>query len=165
MALTKEETVVLADLLWKMEWPLSSDVFHALMAKAVSVPIELCVLNNKGEVLMFYRKDPEYDGYNMPGTVLRDTDTVDVALKRLVEKEVRAEITTPIAIGWMELPRGIGWGMDPARHEISLIHVSHLVGEYTGEGKFFPMGKLPEHTIVHHRKYMVMIQEYLKKAS
>lgn len=152
MALTQSEVEQLAGLLGKIEWPMPKEVFYALLRCTVSVPIELAVIDDKGYVLMFYRKDEEYDGYHMPGTVLRDNEDVSNALRRLLASElVGANISAPQNIGWIEIPRGSGHGENPTRHEISLIFLARLHGEYQGKGgEFFPIHKLPKNTLPHH---------------
>lgn len=162
--LTAEETDQLVSLLKKLTWPLDSRVFGALLNKTVSVPIELAVLNDKNEVLMFYRKDDEYDGNHMPGSVLRDTDTIEDVLERLRKGEVvGGNVTSPICIGLAEISKGSGSGQNPTRHEISLIYLCRLVGEYRGSGKFYPLEKLPEDTLSHHRVLVGRVKRYLSR--
>lgn len=164
MALTERQTVLLVELLGKLEWPLDPQVFGALMPKVVSVPIELCVLDDKGRVLTFYRKDSGYDGHHMPGTVLRNNETVPQALKRLVQSElVGGEVTDPKNIGWVEIQKGDGPGQNPARHETSLLFLCRIRGRYRGKGGVFsPLNRLPENTLSHHRVLAAKFRKHLR---
>ncbi|MBI4094201.1 MAG: NUDIX hydrolase [Candidatus Liptonbacteria bacterium] len=153
--------LLLAQLMRAARWPLVPPVFGALVSMAVSVPLELCVMDKKGRVLTFYRKDSEYDGHHMPGTVLRDNENVEQALNRLVTSEVvGGEISDPVNVGWIEIPKGSGEGWNPTRHEISLLWMAYLRGEYHGKnGVFSPMDALPPNTLSHHR---VLIEKFKK---
>ena len=167
MALSDMEIVQLVTLLKKMEWPIDSRVFRVLCNKTVSVPIELAVLNSRDEILMFYRKDEEYDGYHIPGTVIQDTDSVQAALQRLLQNEVISgdeHISSPKYINWMEIPKGNDHGQNPTRHEISLIYACWLNGPYKGkDGEFYPLDDLPENTLSHHRVLISEVQRWLSK--
>ncbi len=166
MGLTSEENRELTRLISKIEWPLDSHVFQAIANKVVTVPIELGVFNEKDEVLMFYREDEEYQGNHMPGTVLRDTDSVEEALQRLLKSEVvsgagteTGNISTPQNLGWVEIPKGNGLGQNPTRHEISLLYFCRLTGFYQGKGQFYRVENLPENTLPHHRILIEKIRE------
>lgn len=165
MTLTQQETQTLIELLGKLEWPLQKEVFHALMAKVVSVPIELCVLDGANRILTFYRKDHEYNCHHTPGTVLRNDENVSQAIKRLIESElVGYEITDPKNIGWVEVQRGNHYGGDPNRHEISLVFLAYLIkGEYSGgKGVFSPLDALPEDILSSHRVMSGRVKQYLE---
>lgn len=150
-----EETGRLVELLKKAEWPLAPEVFHALMGKIVSVPIELGVFNEKGEILLIYRDDWEFTGWHHPGTVLRDNEDVPGAIARLIRGEVGTEVTKPTALGWLEGRRE----QEKTRHSVALLHVCFLRSEYTGRGKFFNPNNLPEDTLEHHKTIIpTMIQ-------
>lgn len=160
--LAPEEEDQLADLLTRVEWPLSPHVFAAAVNKFVSVPIELLVLDDDNRILMFYRKDEEYEGYHIPGTVLRDNEDVPAAIQRLLKSEVvGGKVTRPISLGWLEVQKGNGFGQNPSRHEISLLHLCWSIGTYQGKGgEFFPLDQLPDSTLSHHR---VLIREAVRR--
>lgn len=154
--LDQHEAEQLVKLLAKMEWPLPQEVFHALMAKVVSVPIELAVFNEDYQVLMIWRDDWEFKGWHMPGTVLRDTEDVAGALKRLIKGEVGDVVTsTPRPLPWLEFGRE-----GSTRHEISLPHLCSLKGLYKGRGKFFDPRALPSDTLEHHKTLVAHILKY-----
>ncbi len=160
--LTTAEEITLIELLGKMKWPISKDVFHALMPKVVSVPLELCTLDQEGRVLMIHRTDPEYTGYHMPGTVLRDNEDVPTALTRLIHEELSGSpVATPKNIGWVEVKRGTGEGEDQGRHQISLLYLTHIEGAYRGKGEFFPLDAIPDDTLSHHKMLAEKFRQYI----
>ena len=157
-----EQDDQLAYLLRRAKWPLSPKVFAALVNKTVSTPIELAVFDNKLRILLFDRKDDEYEGYHMPGTVLRDNETVPDAVERLLKSEVvGGNITPPISLGWKEITKGDEFGQDPNRHQISLLHACWLTEPWgSKQGEFFSVDELPENTLSHHR---VLIKEIVRR--
>ncbi len=159
---TDQGSELLAFLLKFVNWPLKPCVFAAGVNKFVSVPVELAVLDDQRRVLMFYRKDDEYNGYHMPGTVLRDNEDVPGAIQRLLKSEVvGGKVTPPISLGWVEIPKGSGPGQNPTRHEISLLHTCWLKESYIGQGgEFFAVDQLPDNTLPHHR---VLVNEIAKR--
>ncbi|GEM_PF-2803720 len=153
---------MLVRVLRMLEWPLHPLVFGALMQVTVSVPIELCVLDAEERVLTFYRRD-EYDGHHMPGTVLRNNETVRQAVKRLIRTEVVGGTVTHLKnIGWVEISKGDGRGKNPTRHEISLLFLCRLQGKYRGKGGIFsPLNRLPKDMLGHHRVLVSKSRKYL----
>ena len=164
MALTEKKIKLLVSLLNEMEWPLDSRIFHALLQKVPSVPNEFAVLDDQDRMLTFYRKDHEYDGHHMPGTVLRNNETVRQALSRLMESEVVGGLVGEIRnIGWTEIPKGNGPGENPTRHEISLLWLARLRGPYKGKsGIFSPFDDLPANILPHHRVLAGKFRRYLE---
>jgi ADP-ribose pyrophosphatase YjhB (NUDIX family) len=162
--LSREEELQLISLLKRTKMPVSYDLFLAIMSSFPSIPVELAVFNKEGEILLFNRIDDEFDGYHSPGTVLRNDDTVEVALKRLIEGELKGlRLTEPISLGWHENIKGSGYFQNPTRHEISLIHVCEAIRKYNGEGEFFSLDKLPKNMVPHHRKLVPEIARRFKE--
>lgn len=162
--LTDTEWDQLTGLLRRATWPLPSNVFRALINKTVSVPIELAVLSEKSDkILLYYRKDEEYDGNHMPGTVLRDNENVPDALRRLVDSElIDARVGDPVFVGWAEISKGNAYGQNPSRHEISLIFACRLKGHYKGSGgSLFYIDNLPDNTLSHHRILIEIVRKWL----
>ncbi|MDP3996374.1 MAG: NUDIX domain-containing protein [bacterium] len=158
--LTKGEEAELAKLIEKMEWPLPHDVFHALVKKIITVPVELAVFDKgMGRILLHYREDEEFKGWHMPGTVVRDNEDVKGAIQRLLTDELELEdnssVTWPENHGWLEVKRKIG-----VRHLISLLFSCRMVKDYGGPGDFFEVNRLPNDTLKHHR---VLVKEILAR--
>lgn len=163
--LSPEEKKLLGQLLSRYDFPKEGnedpEIFHGLLSATTSSPVELAVFDREGRILLFYRKDWEYDGEHMCGSVNRDKDTVQRTLDRIVRSEVvGGSVTPPIDLGWMEISKGTGEGENPTRHEISLLHACYLVGEYAGPGKFYDPKNLPANTLTHHK---AIIAEILRR--
>lgn len=168
-SLTLEEKKDLADLLKKVSnVEIRGEIWHQLVHKFITIPIELCILNDRNEVFLVYRKDREFDGYHMPGTVLNDWEDVSKARSRLVLGEVMTgagiSITEPQSIGWFEITRGTKAHEDPHRHEISLLHVAYITNEFIprdGMG-FYSFEELPENILGHHKYLLQFFKRYLE---
>jgi len=162
-----EKAELTAHLLNETKWTehgIDPRIFRAGTNKFVSVPVELCVLDKDGRVLTFYRKDDEYDGHHMPGTVLRDNEKMSDAINRLLKSEVvGGKIKDVQNIGVTEIVKGAGPGQNPTRHEISVLFLAYLDGEYKGrDGVFSPMDKLPENILPHHRVLVEKFREFIR---
>jgi|SRR3989344_7736466 len=156
--LSAEEVVLLGSLLDRLTWPttggIPNGIFHALMPKIVSVPIEPCVFNDDGQILLIPRpqSDPEYPGcHHSPGTVLRDNENVAQAIDRLVKGELGCPIGDLVRRQWREVPRGTGVGENPTRHEIALVHTCVIKGR-PRHGQFFDLDNMPDNLLTHHRE-------------
>ena len=164
MALSHSETKELVKLIEKLEWPLPKPIFHALLGKIVSVAIELCILDDKQNILTFYRNDHEFVGHHTPGTVIRDSDkSIEEALDRLIRTELKDyKISGPENIGWVHVSKGIGRGKNPTRHEVSLIYLAH-VASGCGEGVFSPITRPPKDILSHQKVMLEKVSGYLKE--
>lgn len=162
--LSDEEQEQLTALLRRMKWPLPRHVFYALVHNTVSVAIELIVFDADGNILIEYRKDTEYDGYALPGTVLRQNEDVLVALRRLEEMEIKSRVTDITDLGWKEILQGIGEGRDRYRHYIPLLYACRLTGEYTGVGEFYPWDQLPATILSHEKAIIEEVVQRLKES-
>jgi ADP-ribose pyrophosphatase YjhB (NUDIX family) len=168
MALQKEEKEQLVTLLEKIEnTEIKGEIWHQLVKKFITVPIELCVLDKENKILMVYRKDQEFDGYHLPGSVVNDWETVEEALVRLVKKEITddigIEITNPLAIGWVDSPKD-SWPSDPStRHGVLLLHVARFQGVFTPKDgvNFFAFDELPENTLGCHKFLIPFFERYV----
>jgi|SRR3989344_2299849 len=160
--LSKGEEKKLIYLLGKLDFPVSEELFQSIMSSFVSVPIELAVFNDKNQILLIYREDKEYNGFHIPGTVLRNNEKVEDALNRLRNTEIRGlKISEPRPIGWVEINKGFGEGENKSRHEISLPHYCRLTEQNSAvEYNFFELNKLPENILPHHKK---LIKEIINK--
>ena len=162
--LIEEEKEVLAGLLRRLKPPYGPKVFPAWVQNFITTPVEMAVFNNDQQILLVHREDSEYKGWHSPGTILRDEENVPAALQRLIAGELGgAEVTKPVSLGWVEVPRGNGPGQNPTRHEISLLHACWLYGTYKGGGSFFDSNNLPKETLTHHK--MVIIPEIFGRLS
>ena len=165
-SLDEEEKKQLAHLLEKVDnVQIRGEIWHQLVKKVITVPIELCITDEDNNVFLVYRNDREFDGYHMPGTVINDWETVEEACIRLVQGEVIRDagiiITKPHSIGWLEVRRGNGPEESKTRNAVSLLFTAKLVSGFTPqEGRgFYSLGNLPENTLGHHK----FILRYFRK--
>ncbi len=151
MSLSKTEEIELARLLGKMEWPLPKEVFHALVPKIITVPIELAVFNKNGFVLMLPRPEDDIEftpgTLHMPGTVVRLGETIEHAMERLLSGEVVSTVSPPRELGYLQ----IGQDLAPTRPALSLLFATRLLGPHVGKGAFYDPVNLPDQTMTHHR--------------
>ncbi len=167
--LTDGEKKELADLLERVDnVQIRGEIWHQLVKKFITVPIELCILDSKNRVFLAYRKDQEFDGYHLPGTVINDWETVHEAGIRLMKGEVMRDagfkITKLEPIGWLEVRRGNGPEESRTRNAVSLLHVAKLVGKFKpkeGMG-FFPFNDYPKNTLGHHHFLLRRFAKYVK---
>jgi ADP-ribose pyrophosphatase YjhB (NUDIX family) len=169
MSLSEQEKKELSRLLGNIDsTDIRGEVWHQLVTKFITVPIELCILDKNNRVFLVYRKDKEYDGYHMPGTVINDWETVETACKRLVEGEVMRDagltISYPEPIGWVEVTRNLSSATYHPRHGIALLHIAHLKGGISSEGShgFYDFGNLPENILECHKYLLGFYRRYLE---
>ena len=163
--LSDEEQTQLALLLSRMESPLRPDVFYALVHSTVSVALELVVFDAEGKILLEYRKDTEYDGFALPGTVLRNNEDVSSAMKRLLETEVKSKTSNPVSLGWLEIQKGAQADQDRYRHYIPLLYACKMEARYEGSGEFFAYDSFPENTLSHEKMIIEEVVRRLKESS
>lgn len=168
LMLNKQEGKQLADLLGKLSFPCSPEVFNALCNNLITNPYELAVLKGRlsgnPEVLMIYREDNWYKGWHIPGTVMLPGDTEESAFRRLVTKEVGGDVTTAEFVDRMHFKAGNGYGENPRGQEISLLFTCDLVGEvYSRRGKFFPLNKIPKNTLTSHVALIERVRRWIQK--
>lgn len=169
MALNENEKKQLSSLLEKIEnTEIRGEIWHQLVQKFITVPVELCVLDDQNRFLMVYRKDREFDGYHMPGSVVNDWETVDEACFRLVKKEITDDIGIEISglesVGWIDSPKD-AWPSDPStRHGVLLLHIARFHGEFIPrEGvDFYSFDAIPENTLGCHRFIIPFFERYIK---
>lgn len=172
MALNEKEKKELVILLEKVEsTEIKGDIWHQLVKKFITVPIELCILDDDNRIFMVYRKDREFDGYHMPGSVVNDWETVEEAKARLVKGEINdgagIEITEPISIGWLDSPKDAGPAEPSPRHGVLLLHIAYFHGTFSpreGMG-FFPLDNIPENTLGCHKFLVTFLRKYLEDSS
>lgn len=169
MSLTLNELSTFSVLLSKIDnTQIKGDVWHELVKKFITVPIELMVIDEQKRVLLVYRKDREFDAYHFPGTVVNDWETAYDARLRLVAGEIEGAlgitITDPESIGWLETKRGEGEGENPSRHTIALVHLAYFHGTFSpreGAG-FFSFDAIPENTLSDHKRFLRRVKQYLE---
>ena len=168
MSLNDSEKKQLASLLEKIDnTEIRGEIWHQLVKKFITVPVELCILDDMNRVFLVYRKDREFDGYHMPGSVVNDWETVDEAVLRLIRQEITEavgiEITEPESIGWIDSPREATRREPSPRHGILLLHIARFHGEFTpreGMG-FYSLDELPPNVLGCHLFALEFFRRYV----
>ena len=169
MSLNQQEKNELVRLLEKVKnTEITGEVWHQLVKKFITVPIELCVLDDENNFLMIYRKDREFDGYHLPGSVVNEWETVSEALARLIKKEIVDDLGINVdgvePIGWLDSPKDV-WPSDPStRHGVLLLHIARFHGIFLpreGVG-FYSFETVPENTLGCHKFIIPFFERFLK---
>lgn len=164
--LTSNEAAELVRLLNKMTWPVPRNVFNALCENLIMSAIELAVIRRKKlgfELLMFYREDEYFKGWHMPGTIMQPGETELSALKRLIASEIKQKVSKPEAVGRMNFLKGSGPGQYKRGQVYATFFTASFHGNYTGDGTFFPLNKIPKDTLSGHKMMIKKIRDVLKK--
>lgn len=167
--LQESDKVQLAKLLERAKnTDIKGEIWYQLVKKFITVPVELCVLDHENRVFLVYRKDREFDGYHLPGTIVNDWETVHDARLRLVQGEIKKDagfdISYPEPIGWLEVRRGEGEYESRTRNTVALLHIARLVGDFTpqeGYG-FYAFDDIPKNTLPDHKFILNYFRRYLE---
>ena len=147
---------------------IKGEIWHQLVKKFITIPVELCVLDNENKVFLVYRKDREFDGYHLPGTIVNDWETVHDARVRLMQGEIQKDagfmISYPESIGWIEVRRGEGECESRTRNTVALLHIARIQGEFTkNEGYgFYAFDDIPNGTLRDHKFILRYFKRYLE---
>lgn len=159
--LTETESGELIRLLDKMERPYPQDLFFAICRNTIACPVDIAALTCDGKVLLFRRpaSDPFFAGlWALPGTVQLPGDSIEDALDRLLHKEELTGVshTSPAFVFNGSAKYGVGPNESHRGQEESRVHMVWVnENDYSGEGRFFPLNKIPEDTYGPHRaKYL-----------
>lgn len=170
--LNEEETDQLVTLLGKLTWPVDSRVFDALCENFSVTPVELVVLRESREgpeVFMIYRKDRFFTGWHSTGSIILPGRTVDFVLRDIITREVGISLAAPHFefVRFRQFMKGNGPNQSARGQEVSLIHVLRLPKEVevslNAERKFFPLSKLPEDLLQHHKMVLADVKKYLSR--
>ena len=167
--LNDDDKKLLASLLERAKnTDIKGEVWHQLVKKFITVPVELCVLDSKNRVFLVYRKDREFDGYHLPGTIVNDWETVHDARVRLMQGEIQKDagfvISYPESIGWIEVRRGEGEYESRTRNTVALLHIARIQGEFIekeGYG-FYALDAIPKNTLQDHKFILRYFKKYLE---
>ncbi len=169
MSLTNEEKLKLVSLIKKIDSKeIRGEIWHEFIKKFVTVSIEMCVFDNKNRLLLVYRKDEEFDGYHIPGSVINFWETVEEAKDRLIKNEITEPLNLKIknleSIGWVDIYKDFWFNKSDSRHPISLLFIAKTDDVFDGvEGAgFFEIDDLPENTLDCHKFFIRFIKGYLK---
>ena len=101
--LTPKEIKNLVRLLKKVKLPAPYPVFVALAKSVPFIAVDIAVMPDKNHILLTYRKDEFYDGWHIPGSILRYGELVENAYKRVMRKELGMKILKPKFINYFDV--------------------------------------------------------------
>jgi len=159
----KDENSITAELMNKLIFPLSKEVFEAWASNFPTVPFELAIIRGE-EILLSRREDDDKfwpNLLNLPGTIIRQNEKFMEAYNRLVKSEVGIEgkdLGTPVFRKCFEFLKGSGDNENPRGHEISLLFQVNTDRIFP-KGMFFKLSEIPKDIVSHHR----IILDYLQK--
>ncbi len=144
--------------------PFGTALFDAIARVSVSVAFEAVALRRNSEtgeqeVYMVQRSmdDTAYPGqWHVPGSVIRPHERDERVFVRLSKREFGANIVKSRFRAMLSHPG------EARGHFISLVYKVTLDGEPT-KGKWFSIHKLPPHTVMSHRHYIIPIAADDKK--
>lgn len=134
-----------------------TEIFESFFPILPFVPSEQAIvriINNEPHVLMWYRSDPNYTGYHMPGGYLLKGENNFEWCARVLKKETGLGLQKIELIRTFNTRPETGW---VPNQQMAHFWLCTVEGEPT-RGQFFPVTQLPEDTLGHHKKYV----EYLR---
>ncbi len=135
--LTLKETENLVRLLKKVKLPAPYPVFIALSKSVPFIAVDLAVMSDKNHILLTYRKDEFYDGWHIPGSILRYGELAKNAYERVMKKELGMKILKPKFIDYFDIL------FDSRDKGIALLFVIKPKTK-PKVGKYFSLKNLPE---------------------
>jgi len=135
--LTREEIKDLIRLLKKVKIPAPYPVFVALCKSVPLIAIDLAIMPDKNSVLLTYRKDDFYDGWHLPGTILRYGESVEMAYKRVAREELGISILNPKFVSWFDI------FFDPRDKGVALLFMVKPKIK-PGIGEYFSLRRMPK---------------------
>ncbi|PJE64609.1 MAG: hypothetical protein COU90_02095 [Candidatus Ryanbacteria bacterium CG10_big_fil_rev_8_21_14_0_10_43_42] len=161
--LTSEELQTYLALQKKVGWQRTgTEVFESFFGILPMVPFECAVVRYiDGEpcVLLWHRDDEHYTGWHMPGKYLLRGETDEEGVRRVLKNEADLELTSFEFIRHFNTRPESG---DVPQHQQALFWLCRAEGEPT-VGRFFPLTKLPEDILGHHRRYVDHLRAYLMR--
>lgn len=134
--LSAKEEKDLIKLLKKVKLPAPYSVFRALCKSVPMVAVNLAVMPDDQHLLLTHRKDEFYDGWHIPGSILRYKENPKSVLKRVSHQEVGMKIKSPQFINYfME--------NDKRGQELVLLFVARPIGN-PKIGTYFKLNHLPK---------------------
>ena len=160
--LTANQERRLIELLDKVKQPYSTELFEALARRLPVIGLEAVVLrefDGRLEVLMTARPDNDLIAkwagkWHIPGTILRNEETIEDGFLRLGEREFGATLVN-IRFVYLHFPRG-----GDRTSNLQLVHVADIAESQPRLGTWFDVEELPEKLIDGHRQ---IISEVIRR--
>lgn len=154
--LTSKEIKVLVKLLEKVRLPAPYPVFIALCKSVPLIAVDLAVMPDKNHILLTYRKDEFYDGWHLPGSILRSLESVENAFRRVARSELCVKVSRPKFTTYFSY-------FDNREYGIALLFVAKPKSK-PAAGKYFNLDKLPKNFLkVQNQEIDFLKKLYLSK--
>jgi len=136
-------------------------IFHEVARLVTTPTMEVAPMrmaaNGIAEILLTYRNDKHWQGWHIPGTVIRSTDEPDsfhTGFQRVLTEELNGSVT------YLTEPQYVNqkfWDVARGR-ELDAVHFVEVsvADESQLPGTFFAVNAIPEDTVEHHK---IMIPE------
>lgn len=166
--MNNDEEKSLVQLLNKITWPVSPEVFNALLGAVPTVAIEVQVITELGNVVLLPRPvgDTLFAGIiHGPGTVIRRGDTEESALMRAVRELGGANVSRPEFIDRVHVPMGDGFMQCVRGQEIGLlfgVEISYPMPSHLLNHIYNPK-ILPGNVLSFHRPMIARAIEWWEK--
>lgn len=159
--LTEEEKETYLRLQKKVGWKRTgTEIFESFFPILPMVCCELALvrkINGVDSVLMWRRKDAYYDGWHMPGGYILHGESDEEWIRRVLKKETNLELRYYRFITHFNTRPETGW---VPNHQVAIMFYCVADGELS-VGRFFPLTRIPEDTLGHHRRYVEHLRAYL----
>lgn len=149
--LTPKEIKELVRLLQKIKSPFPYPIFIALCKKIAMVAVDVAVMPDKNRVLLTYRKDDFYDGWHIPGSIMRHGEEPIDVFKRVCREELFLKINKPRFVGCFN-------NYDVRGHAFTLLYIMRPTKK-PETGKYFKISEPPANLVSTHKKEI----KYLNK--
>lgn len=163
--LTPEELKTYLELQAKVGWQRTGTaVFESFFGILPMVPFECAVvrdIDGEPHVLLWHRDDEHYTGWHMPGKYLLRGETDEEGVRRVLKNEADLELTSFEFIRHFNTRPESG---DVPQHQQALFWLCMAEGDPT-VGTFFPLTKLPEDILGHHRRYVDHLRAYIMRVN
>ncbi|MSR76456.1 MAG: NUDIX hydrolase [Candidatus Ryanbacteria bacterium] len=139
-----------------------TEVFESFFPILPFVPSEQAIIrliDGVWRVLMWYRKDVHYEGYHMVGGYILRGESDEEWLTRCIKKEVNLTLKNFWHIRDFNTRPETGW---VPNHQMAHFFLCEVEGE-PSVGTWFPLDKIPDDTLGHHKKYADCLRAYFMR--
>lgn len=119
----------MAEGLRSLSWPLSQEMFLAVLALVPTVAVEVVIFTREEHIVLLPRpdNDPFFSGkVHIPGSIVRRGDTEENTLARAV-REIGLPVSPAKFVDRVHVPMGTGPLENPRGQEIGLVFTASLV--------------------------------------
>ncbi|MEK7643496.1 MAG: NUDIX domain-containing protein [Patescibacteria group bacterium] len=159
--LSPDETTKYLELQRKVGWRKAGTlVFESGFPIHPYVSCEIAIVRRMLDtdcIFMWFREDAHYRGWHMPGGYLIRGESHEEWIRRVLAKETAFTLRSYHEIRTFSARPSTGW---VPNHQMAHFFLCDVDGD-SPEGNFFPLTKLPDNTLEHHRKYVEYLRAHL----